>query len=95
MTIETFKDKRARKIWERRRDASLGDYTQQKAYAKMQILNAAEELNDLRVPPGNRLEALKGDRKGTYSIRVNSQWRLCFKWENGNAYEVEFCDYHD
>lgn len=63
-------------------------------YRKLQMLEAAHELRDLRVPPGNRLEALKGNRQGQHSIRVNEQWRLCFVWENGEAREVEFCDYH-
>ena len=58
------------------------------------ILNNARDLNDLRVPPGNRLEALAGDRKGQYSIRVNDQWRLCFIWRTGDAYQVELVDYH-
>ena len=58
------------------------------------ILNNARDLNDLRVPPGNRLEALAGDRKGQYSIRVNDQWRLCFVWRHGDAYHVELVDYH-
>jgi proteic killer suppression protein len=61
---------------------------------KLQILDAACVLDDLKVPPGNRLEALAGDRKGQYSIRVNRRWRLCFKWSNGEAKEVEFVDYH-
>ena len=63
-------------------------------YRKLQILSAARELGDLRVPPGNRLEILKGNRAGQHSIRVNNQWRLCFIWHNGEATEVEFCDYH-
>lgn len=63
-------------------------------YRKLQMLDAACELKDLRVPPGNRLEALKGDRKGQYSIRVNERWRLCFKWTENGAEGVEFCDYH-
>ena len=63
-------------------------------YRKLQILDAAHVLNDLRVPPGNRLEKLKGARAGQYSIRVNDQWRLCFSWYNGEAIGVEFCDYH-
>ncbi|HEV3050654.1 MAG TPA: type II toxin-antitoxin system RelE/ParE family toxin [Longimicrobium sp.] len=56
--------------------------------------DAAECLDDLRIPPGNRLEALKGDRKGQHSIRVNDQWRVCFRWDDGDAYEVEIVDYH-
>ncbi len=64
------------------------------ARRKLLYLDAANGLNDLRVPPGNRLEALKGDRKGQYSIRVNSQWRICFEWRNGGAQNVEIVDYH-
>jgi len=63
-------------------------------YRKLQILDAAHQISDLRVPPGNHLEKLTGDRKGQYSIRVNNQWRLCFVWVNGRAGEVEFNDYH-
>jgi proteic killer suppression protein len=60
----------------------------------LEILNAAVSLDTLRVPPGNRLEALKGNRKGQYSIRINNQWRICFKWIDGNAQDVEIVDYH-
>ncbi len=60
----------------------------------MQLLHAATRLEDLRVPPGNRLEALKGDRKGQHSLRLNDQWRLCFRWQAGNAHDVEIVDYH-
>jgi toxin HigB-1 len=65
-----------------------------KARIKLEILSATVSLDGLKVPPGNRLEALKGDRKGQYSIRIDSQWRICFKWKNGNAYDVEIIDYH-
>jgi toxin HigB-1 len=58
------------------------------------VLNAAEGLDDLRVPLGNRLEKLSGDREGQYSIRINERWRICFRWHEGNAYEVEITDYH-
>ena len=61
---------------------------------KLLMLDAAESLNDLRVPPSNRLEKLSGDRGGQYSIRINDQWRICFRWEEGNAYDVEIVDYH-
>lgn len=61
---------------------------------KLAQLDAAERLDDLRVPPGNRLEALKRDRRGQYSIRVNDQWRVCFRWRDGDAYDVEIVDYH-
>jgi toxin HigB-1 len=64
------------------------------ARRKLEILEAAKELNDLRQPPGNRLEALKGNRKGLYSIRINEQWRLCFKWKDNHAHDVEIVDYH-
>ena len=67
---------------------------QSAAMRKLAILNAAGRIQDLRVPPGNRLEALKGDRKGQYSIRINDQWRICFIWKNGDASEVEITDYH-
>jgi toxin HigB-1 len=66
----------------------------QLAWRKLAILNATEQLKDLRVPPGNRLEKLSGSRAGQYSIRINDQWRLCFEWREGNAYEVEITDYH-
>lgn len=58
------------------------------------MLNRARELNDLRVPPANRLEKLKGSREGQFSIRINNQWRICFRWENGNVFDVEIVDYH-
>jgi proteic killer suppression protein len=64
------------------------------AYRKLVMLDSAANLSDLRVPPGNRLEALKGDRLGQYSIRINDQWRVCFAWHEGNAHEVEIVDYH-
>jgi proteic killer suppression protein len=64
------------------------------ARRKLEMLDAAQTLNDLRVPPGNRLEALSGDRKGQYSIRVNDQWRICFVWKDGHAESVEIVDYH-
>jgi toxin HigB-1 len=61
---------------------------------KLGVVDAAEQLEDLRVPPGNRLEKLKGDRAGQHSIRINDQWRICFRWRDGNAFEVEIVDYH-
>jgi len=64
------------------------------ALRKLLLLDAAEKLEDLRIPPGNQLERLAGDRKGQYSIRINDQWRVCFRWEEGDAYEVEIVDYH-
>ena len=67
---------------------------QRMALRKLLILDAAESLSDLEVPPGNCLEKLKGDRSGQYSVRVNRQWRICFRWQDGDAYEVELVDYH-
>ena len=67
---------------------------QRRALRKLAILDAAETLGDLRIPPGNRLERLKGERAGQYSIRINQQWRICFRWKRGDAYEVEITDYH-
>jgi proteic killer suppression protein len=64
------------------------------ARRKLLYLHRARRLEDLKAPPGNRLEALKGDRKGQHSIRINDQWRICFRWNDGNAYEVEIVDYH-
>ena len=61
---------------------------------KLEMLETAKKLADLKIPPGNRLEALKGDRRGQHSIRINDQWRLCFRWQNGDAYDVEIVDYH-
>ena len=65
-----------------------------RAIVKLFLIDAVTRLEDLRVPPGNRLEALKGSRAGQHSIRVNDQWRICFVWREGDAYDVEFCDYH-
>ncbi len=67
---------------------------ERQARRKLLYLHRARRLDDLRVPPGNRLEALRGDRRGQHSIRINDQWRICFKWEDGNALEVEIADYH-
>ena len=64
------------------------------ALRKLLLIDAAEALDDLRVPPGNRLEKLAGDREGQHSIRINERWRICFRWESGNAFDVEIVDYH-
>jgi len=91
--IRSFRDKETERIWKRQRSRQLDDGTQRIALRKLLILDAAEILGDLRVPPGNRLEKLKGDRAGSYSIRVN-QWRICFKWSDRGAEDVELVDYH-
>jgi proteic killer suppression protein len=78
------------------RDEDVGRFRafERQARRKLLLLNTPASLNDLRVPPGKRLEALSGDRKGPHSIRINKQWRICFRWENGGAHGVEIVDYH-
>jgi proteic killer suppression protein len=92
--IRNFKDKEAQKIFERQRSRKLPSDIQQVALRKLRMLNRAETLQDLRVPPANRLERLTGDRASQYSIRINDQWRICFEWQNGEALDVEIVDYH-
>jgi len=92
--IRSFAGKETENVWHRIRVRRWSDGVQRVAYRKLLILDAAETLEDLRVPPGNRLEKLSGDRRGQYSIRINDQWRICFDWRNGDAYEVEITDYH-
>jgi toxin HigB-1 len=92
--IKTFRDKDTRRLFERERLSRWSGEIQRAALRKLLIIDAADELADLRVPPGNRLEKLSGGRIGTYSIRINDQWRVCFEWRNGDAYEVEIADYH-
>jgi proteic killer suppression protein len=82
------------KIFSRERSTKLPQDIQQVALRKLRMLNRAETLNDLRVPPANRLEALKVDRQGQHSIRINDRWRICFRWDGGDAYDVEIVDYH-
>ncbi len=92
--IKSFKDKESEKILNRNFSRKLPQSIQHTARQKLVILDAATTLNDLRIPPGNRLEALKDDRKGQHSIRINDQWRICFEWKNGDAHNVEIVDYH-
>ncbi len=92
--IKNFTDKDTQQLFERRSARKLPSDIQRTALRKLLQLNAAVELDFLRIPPGNRLEALKGDRAGQHSIRVNDQWRICFKWRDGDAYDVEITDYH-
>lgn len=92
--ILTFADAEAEKIWRGWRSRKLPPDIQDKCLVKLRMLNSARKLDDLRVPPGNRLEALKGSRKGQFSIRVNDQWRICFRWSDGAASDVEIADYH-
>ncbi len=92
--IRSFKSKEAEKIFNRERSQRLPSDIQQVALRKLRMLNRAVALQDLRVPPANRLEKLSGDRAGQYSIRINDQWRICFDWEAGDAQNVEIVDYH-
>lgn len=92
--IKTFKGKQAATISQGKVSRKLPQDMQRNALKKLRQLDAAATLDDLRIPPGNRLEALSGDRESQYSIRINSQWRLCFRFESGNAYDVEIVDYH-
>ena len=92
--IKSFQDKETEKIFNRLFSGKLSQNIQHLARRKLIMLDAATDLNTLRLPPGNRLESLKGDRKGQHSIRINDQWRICFKWKVGDAYDVEIADYH-
>ena len=92
--IISFEDKNTKKIWEGERVKGLSTETQEISRRKLRMLNNSSDLNDLMIPPSNRLEKLKGNLKEFYSIRVNNQWRIIFKWNNGNTKEVEIIDYH-
>lgn len=92
--IKSFGCKETEKIWNRIFSTQFPNDIQQKARRKLLMLDAAAALIDLQVPPSNRLEKLKGDRKGHFSIRINSQWRICFHFNNGEASKVEIVDYH-
>jgi len=92
--IRAFRDKEAEKVFNGRFSKKLPQDIQQIAERKLILLHRSVTLNDLRVPPSNRLEALKGNRKGQYSIRVNDQWRICFEWREDGVYNVEIVDYH-
>ena len=92
--IKTFKDDETKKIYQRQRSRKLPADIQQVALRKLRMINNAISINDLRVPPANRLEKLSGNRAGQWSIRINEQWRVCFRWEGSDAYDVEITDYH-
>ena len=92
--IRSFRDPEARKIFQREGSRRVSSQVQKVALRKLAMLDAAESLEDLRVPAGNRLEKLLGRRAGQHSIRVNDQWRICFQWRDGDAHEVEIVDYH-
>ena len=92
--IQNFADSETELIWSGRRSRKLPPDIQNVALRKLRLLNQARVLNDLRVPPGNRLEALKADRQGQHSIRINDQWRICFRWTAAGPEDVEIVDYH-
>ena len=92
--ILSFADRESQRVWSGERSRRLPSSIQDTALRKLRLLNAASRLDDLKIPPGNRLEALKGSREGQHSIRINDQWRICFQWSDGDAYEVEIADYH-
>lgn len=92
--IQSFADETTRKVWALERAPRLGGDVQRTAHKRLQMLDVARTLNDLRVPPGNRLEKLVGDRAGQYSIRVNDQYRICFTWTEAGPTGVQIIDYH-
>jgi toxin HigB-1 len=92
--IQSFKNKETEKIWNQIYSKRIPKDVQRIGFRKLIIIHRAKDLLDLRVPPGNRLEQLSGNRMGQYSIRINSQWRVCFNWNEGIVSEVEITDYH-
>lgn len=94
IVILSFADRETERIWAGRRSRRFPSDLQDAALRKLRLLNVSGRLEDLRIPPGNRLEALKGDRKGEHAIGINDQWRICFRWVDGGAEDVEIVDYH-
>lgn len=92
--IRSFKSKEAEKIWAGEFSKKLPTDIQKIMRRKLRMLNNSTDLSDLKIPPSNNLEPLKGDRKGQHSIKVNDQWRICFEWKDGDCYNVEIVDYH-
>jgi proteic killer suppression protein len=92
--IKTFRNAAAEAAWTRQFIKGVPGDIMKTAHRKLTQIHNARSLDDLRAPPGNRLEALLGDRKGLHSVRINDQWRVCFRWQNGDAYDVEIVDYH-
>jgi toxin HigB-1 len=92
--IVSFLDAETEKLWRTGKCRKLPPELQRRAFKKLAIVNAAVALENLNVPPGNRLERLRGDRAGQHSVRINDQYRLCFVWREGNAFDVEIADYH-
>ena len=92
--IKSFKCKETEKIYNRQYSKKFQNEIQRSAMKKLWMIDASPDIHSLRIPPSNHLEMLKGSRKGQYSIRINKQWRICFKWKSGNAFDVEIVDYH-
>jgi proteic killer suppression protein len=92
--LRSFRDRDTERVWQRLSVRKLGQDVQRAALRKLVILDAAETLQDLRVPPGNRLEKLKGNRSSQHSLRINDQWRICFRWTTAGPEDVEITDYH-
>ncbi len=92
--IKTFRDAETERLWKEERGRRIPAIIHKAALKKLQMLNAAGTLGDLAMPPGNRLERLRGHRERQHSIRINDQYRVCFEWREGNAYDVEITDYH-
>ena len=92
--IKTFADRQTEELFRTGKAKRVPPDVARRALRKLEAVHVATELSDLRVPPGNRLHALKGDRAGQHAIAVNDQWRICFRLEDGDAFDVEFCDYH-
>lgn len=92
--IRSFRDQETQALWRGERSRRLPPDIQEVARRKLRMLNNAQTLMDLRIPPNNRLEALRGNRKGQFSIRINQQWRVCFRWQEADAHQVEIVDYH-
>jgi proteic killer suppression protein len=92
--IQSFADKETEKIWNLQHSKRLPFDIQQRALIKLAMISQAAVLEDMKIPPANSLEPLKGSRNGQFSIRINQQWRICFRWKDGNAHDVEITDYH-
>jgi proteic killer suppression protein len=92
--LQSFRDNDTERVWQRQRSKRLDPTTQRASLRKLLILDAAEQIGDVRVPPGNRLEKLKGDRANTYSIRINDQFRICFRWTAAGPTDIGIVDYH-
>jgi proteic killer suppression protein len=92
--IRSFGDRETERLFRRESSKAIPPQLSRIALRKLVQVDAAEALDELRIPPGNRLESLTGDRRGQYSIRINERWRVCFRWREGDAFEVEIVDYH-